>query len=410
MAGPQQTFYVPAESSVKALGLLGGLHKDLLQLVVELVGAHGEDWANLSLVCKSFQFVVSDWRFKSFKAVTLSAASPEKALYFGARLPPTHPNHPRFKHASELLIHLEEGTDDLGRLQDLLLNGRSITSVFPALERLVFSTVGSQQASAWSDASALLAAMDPPPSVLLVLESFAERVSILSVDGLPSTLQRLAIMHSPTSTLTGALPAQLKHLEVLLVPFEPQLTKYTTPEEIAEAARSCLEMMPQSQRNRIEGAPADLLAEYFAMCENESMEDSDPALFPLSIIPPSLEELVLLFNEDDVGTLILHFDEDELGLELPALPAPPEDEEEDEVEPPQDPLERLANGLDEKYKFTGSLQHATSLRLVHCKVLYAGEVPTHSPLELDRLRDYVSSRCKAAATVVFQVSSVKKSQ
>ena len=57
---------------------------------------------------------------------------------------------------------------------------------------------------------------------------------------------------------------------------------------------------------------------------------------------------------------------------------------------------------------TGSLQHATSLRLVHCKVLYSGEVPTHSPLELERLRDYVSNRCKAAATVVFQVSSSKE--
>ena len=393
MAGPQQTFYVPAESSVKALGLLGGLHKDLLRLVVELVGAHGEDWANLSLVCKSFQFVVSDWRFKSFKAVTLSAASPEKALYFGARLPPTHPNHPRFKHASELLIHLEEGADDLGRLQDLLLNGRSITSVFPALERLVFSSVGSQQASAWSDASALLAAMDPPPSVLLVLESVSDGVGRLSVDGLPSTLQRLAIMHRPTSKLTGTLPAQLKHLEVLLAPLFPPRKTYTTPEEIEEAAQLYLDSLPPEHRELLKGAEPWRIA---IAWERHLDWNDRPVTLALKTIPSSLEEFVLLFNEGD------------LELELPALPAPLQAEDEDEVAPPQDPLQRLADRLNNKYEFDGDLQHATSLRLVLCKVLYSGEVPTHSPLELERLRDYVSSRCKAAASVVFQVSSSKK--
>jgi hypothetical protein len=222
----------------------------------------------------------------------------------------------------------------------------------------------------------------------------------LSVDGLPSTLQRLAIMHRPTSKLTGALPVQLKHLEVLLVP----LDLYRSKEVIEEAARSFLEQMDvaiakgqmsPNLKTLLEGSSSVALA-MLSRCD----QDPESTELALSMVPPSLETLVLLF------------DENELGLELPALLAPPEDEEEDEVEdevePPQAPLERLANRLDEKYKFTGSLQHATSLRLVRCKVLYSGEVPTHSPLELERLRDYVSSRCKPAATVVFQVSSSKK--
>jgi len=399
MTGPQQPFYAPAESSVKALGKLGGLHKDLLRLVVELVGAHGEDWANLSLVCKSFQFVVSDWRFKSFKAVTLSTANPERALYFGARLPPTHPNQPRLKHASQLLFRLQKGAKDFGRMQELLLNGRSITSVLPALERLVFSSVGSQQVSAWSGASALLAAMDPSPSVLLVLESVAERVSILSVDDLPATLQRLAIMHSPTSKLTGTLPAQLKHLEVLLVPFFPPRKTYTTPEEIEEAAQLYLDSFHPEHSEHMKGVGSWRLAIGWESRQKQKLPDR-PATLALKTIPSSLEEFVLLFNEGD------------LDLELPALSDPDVaedvDEDEDEVAPPQDPLQRLANRLDNMYDFDGDLRHATSLRLVRCKVLYSGEVPTHSPLELERLRDHVSSRCKAAASVVFQVSSVKK--
>ena len=109
-------------------------------------------------------------------------------------------------------------------------------------------------------------------------------------------------------------------------------------------------------------------------------------------------------------TLVLLFDEVDLDLELPAL-IDPDDLLQGELfdtGPPQAPLQQVANRLDGEYKFTGSLQHATSLRLVHCKVLYSGEVPTHSLLELERLRSHVSSRCKAAETVVFKVSLIKK--
>jgi len=361
---------------------------------------------------------VSDWRFKSFKAVTLSAKSPEKALYFGARLPQTHPNHPRLKNTSELIIRLEKGFDDLDGLRDLLLSGRSIASILPALERLVLipdeadDTDVRYDFGPSCDASSLIGAMDLPPRVVLVLESTDERQRSLHLDGLPSTLQRLAIMQSPTPRLSGTLPAQLKHLEVLLETYQPPLKAFTTDEEIAEAAEEWYNtMVPESHRELLMHARPSIAARLNAISWNSTHAVPVAPKLPLAMVPPSLETLELLFDEAD------------LDLELPALPGPDDHLEpavvwlenagelglgEHEVVPPPNPLQRLARGLDDKYEFTGSLQHATSLRLVRCKVLYSGEVPTHSPLELERLRDHVSSRCKPAATVVFQVSSSKK--
>ena len=394
----QLLFYVPGESSVKTLGMMGGVPEVCIRIMVEFVGAEGGDWENLSLVCKSFQFVVSDWRFKSFKAVTLSAASPEKALYFGARLPQTHPNHPRLKNASRLLIHLEKGFDDLDHLQDLLLSGRDIAAIMPALESLIFSSNEDLDAE---KSRALLGAMDLPPSAMLVLESTDERVRILNLDGLPPTLQRLSIMHS--AELSGSFPVQLKHLEVLLVTYQPPQIKFTTDEEIRDAATFWINnMFLESDREILRHVRPELAARMNAMSYNATHAvPVSPKLF-LGMIPPSLETLVLLFDEGD------------LDFELPAL-IDPDDllnlldlVEEFDTGPPQAPPQQLANRLDGEYKFTGSLQHAASLRLVHCKVLYSGEVPTHSLLELERLRSHVSSRCKAAATVVFKVSSIKK--
>ena len=68
-------------------------------------------------------------------------------------------------------------------------------------------------------------------------------------------------------------------------------------------------------------------------------------------------------------TLVLLFDEVDLDLELPALIDPDNllQGELFDTGPPQAPLQQVANRLDGEYKFTGSLQHATTLRLVHAR-------------------------------------------
>jgi hypothetical protein len=236
--------------------------------------------------------------------------------------------------------------------------------------------------------------MDLPPSVMLVLESTDERLRILNLDGLLPTLQRLSIMHS--AELSGSFPVQLKHLEVLLVTYQPPQIEYTTDEEITDAA-NFWKVWSRNLKETFRPNPGIAAALTASAWNATHAVPVSPKLF-FGMIPPSLETLVLLFDEVD------------LDLELPAL-IDPDDLLQGELfdtGPPQAPLQQLANRLDGEYKFTGSLQHATSLRLVHCKVLYSGEVPTHSLLELERLRSHVSSRCKAAETVVFKVSLIKK--